>query len=112
MIGIAAPSMAWSHPRVYAQKPSGQWNHMTITATGSRLTVTLNDNEVSSIDLDLWTLPGKRPDGSMHQFKERAIAWMARTGYLGFQDLGGDCWFKNITLRTDSNPRRIAPTSP
>ena len=99
-------------PQVYAQKPSGQWNHMTITASGSLLTVTLNDNEVSSIDLDLWTLPGKRPDGSMHQFKERAIAWMARTGYLGFQDLGGDCWFKNITLRTDSNPRRIAPTSP
>ena len=25
---------------------------------------------------------------------------MARSGYLGFQDLGGDCWFKNIVLKS------------
>jgi serine/threonine protein kinase len=92
-------------PKVYAQKPTGQWNHMTITAQGSRLIVFLNDKGVSSIDLDVWTLPGMRPDGSIHQFKTRTIAQMARTGYVGFQDLGGNCWFKNITLRTGSGPR-------
>ena len=72
---------------------------MSITAQGSRLAVSLNDKDVSSIDLDLWTVPGKRPDGSNHRFRERAIARMARKGYLGFQDLGGDCWFKNIVLK-------------
>ena len=85
-------------PHVYAQKPAGQWNHMTITAQGPRLAVSLNDTEVSSINLDLWTKQGKRPDGRS-RFKDRAVARMARTGYLGFQDLGGDCWFKNIVLK-------------
>ena len=98
-------------PSAHVQKPSGQWNHMTITAQGSRLAVSLNDLEVSSIDLDLWTLPGKSPDGSIHQFKKRAIAHMARAGYLGFQDLGGDCWFKNIVLKSYLVGRRSAPTS-
>jgi serine/threonine protein kinase len=90
-------------PKIDAQKPAGQWNHMTITAWGSRITVTLNKREVSSINLDLWTLSGKRPDGSDHQFQNRAIAHMARVGYLGFQDLGSDCWFKNINLTSNPN---------
>lgn len=102
--GLVAPS-------VYAQKPAGQWNHMTITAQGSRLAVSLNHREVSSIDLDSWTFAGKRPDGSDHQFKDRAIARMARSGYLGFQDLGGDCWFKNIVLKSGSVGRRFRSQS-
>jgi hypothetical protein len=85
-------------PRSFPQKPAGQWNHMTITARGAKLAVSLNSTEVSSINLDLWTVVGKRPDGSDHGFKNRTIAHMARTGYLGFQNLGGDCWFKNVAL--------------
>ena len=93
-------------PRLDAQRPSGQWNHMTITAAGPRLAVSLNETEVSTINLDEWTVPGKRPDGSDHIFKERAIGAMARSGYLGFQDLGSDCWFKNIVLKTNTNGSR------
>jgi serine/threonine protein kinase len=106
-------------PRVFAQRPTGEWNHMTITARGPRLSVSLNGTEVSLIDLDQWRVPGKRPDGSKHRFEHVAIAGLARTGYLGFQDLGGDCWFKNIYLtRPASAPvaspsRRVAgKTSP
>jgi hypothetical protein len=73
---------------------------MTITARGPWLAVSLNGTEVASIDLDEWVIPGKRPDGSDHQFKNRAIGHMARSGYLGLQDLGGDCWFKHIVLKT------------
>ncbi len=87
-------------PKMHAQKPTGHWNHMTITARGPRLTVWLNETEISFINLDQWSIPGKRPDGSEHQFKNRAIGQMARSGYVGLQDLGGDCWFKNITLKT------------
>jgi hypothetical protein len=98
-------------PTVYAQKPVGEWNHMTITAQGPNLAVSLNAIEVSSINLDLWTLPGKRPDGSDHRFKDRAFAGIARTGYLGFQDLGGECWFKNIILnRNTGGTRSSAPS--
>ncbi len=88
-----------------AQKPAGQWNHMTITANGPRIAVRLNDEEVSSINLDQWTLAGKRPDGSPHRFKGMAIANLPHTGYIGFQDLKGDCWFRRIVLKA---PARVS----
>jgi hypothetical protein len=87
-------------PKENAQKPAGQWNHMTISAHGPRLTVTLNGKEVSTINLDEWTEPGKRPDGSNHKFDNVAIGKLARTGYLGFQDHGSDCWFKNVKIKS------------
>jgi hypothetical protein len=93
--GLVAPSSQ-------EQKPSGQWNHMTVSARGPLLTVDLNGREVSSIDLDVWTEPGNRPDGSNHRFSNRAIDRLPRTGYLGFQDLGGDCWFRNIVIERSS----------
>ncbi len=42
-------------PRTNAQKPAGEWNHMTITARGSKIEVSLNGEPVSSIDLATWT---------------------------------------------------------
>ncbi len=87
-------------PARNAQLPAGEWNHMIITAQGPVIAVTLNGAEVSRINVDEWTVPGKRLDGSDHKFKDVAIARLPRNGYLGFQDLRGDCWFKEITLRT------------
>ena len=66
-----APSTTWSPPRVNAQKPAGEWNHMTITARGPKIEVALNGETVSEIDLDQWTEPGKRPDGSKPQVQQR-----------------------------------------
>jgi len=88
-------------PRVQTQKPAGVWNHMTITAEGPRIRVALNGTDVSAIDLDLWTVPGKRPDGKDHKFKNVALARLARRGYVGFQDLGGDCWYRKIVVRNN-----------
>jgi hypothetical protein len=86
-------------PRENAQKPAGEWNHMTITAKGPKIDVTLNDAHVATIDLDEWTEPGKRPDGSSHKFTNVAIGKLPRTGYFGFQDHGSDCWFKNVKIK-------------
>ena len=86
-------------PRENAQKPLGQWNHMTITARGPKISVVLNEKKVSSIDLDEWNDPGKRPDGSSHKFGSVAIGKLARSGYVGFQDHGDDCWFNRIRMR-------------
>ena len=86
-------------PKENAQKPAGEWNHMTITARGPKMTVTLNDKEVSTINLDEWNEPGKRPDGSSHKFDNVAIGKLPRTGYFGFQDHGSDCWFKNVKIK-------------
>src|SRR5262249_15400443 len=38
-------------PRKNAQKPAGQWNHLTISASGSALAVSLNGLDVARIDL-------------------------------------------------------------
>jgi serine/threonine protein kinase/WD40 repeat protein/tetratricopeptide (TPR) repeat protein len=100
-------------PEVNAQKPVREWNHMTITAQGPEITVVLNGSPVSSINLDAWTIPGKRPDGSNHSFKNIAIANLARTGYIGFQNLGGNCWFNQVRLKklspgSVSSPKPIA----
>jgi hypothetical protein len=86
-------------PTENAQKPAGEWNHMTITAKGPKLAVVLNGKEVSTINLDEWNVPGKRPDGSSHKFHNVAIGKLPRVGYLGFQDHGSDCWFKNVRIK-------------
>jgi hypothetical protein len=81
------------------QKPVGEWNHMTITCKGSHIAVSLNGTEVSSINLDEWNTPDKRPDGSNHKFSGVAIGKLPREGYFGFQDHGSDCWYKNIKMK-------------
>ncbi len=82
-----------------AHKP-GEWNHMTITADGPRLSVALNGDVVTTMNVEAWTLPGKRPDDTFHKLKKVVVANLPRTGYLGFQDLKGDCWFRKIVLKT------------
>jgi hypothetical protein len=86
-------------PRVNAQKPAGEWNHMTISAKGPHIEVVLNGETVSTIGLDDWTVPGKRPDGTDHKFKNVAFKDFGRPGFLGFQDHGQDCWFKNVKIK-------------
>jgi len=53
---------------------------------------------VHSMDLDQWTEPGQNPDGSENKFK-KALKDFAREGFLGLQDHGQPCWFKNIKLK-------------
>jgi hypothetical protein len=85
-------------PSENAQKPAGQWNHMMITAQSARIAVVLNGKAVTKIDLDAWKDASKRPDGSSHKFRDVAIGKLARNGYLGFQDHGSDCWFKDVKI--------------
>jgi alpha-3'-ketoglucosidase len=79
-------------------KPVGEWNHIVITSDRTRLSVELNGQTVSRIDLDDWREPNKRPDGTAHKF-DVAYKDHPRKGYIGLQDHGSDCWFKNIKLR-------------
>ena len=85
-------------PRANTQKPLGEWNHMTITAQGANIEVALNGETVTKANLDQFAEPGKRPDGTSHKFKV-AIKDLARSGYLGFQDHGQDCWYKNVKVK-------------
>lgn len=85
-------------PARHVMKPVGEWNHMEITCDGSRLEVVLNGERVTRADLAQFTEPNKRPDGSAHKF-DTALRDHPRRGYLGLQDHGRPCWFKNLKLK-------------
>jgi hypothetical protein len=81
-----------------AMRPPGEWNHMQITCDGAQITVELNGEKVNYVDLAQFTAANKRPDGSEHKF-DVAYSMHPRSGYIGLQDHGGECWYKNIKLK-------------
>jgi hypothetical protein len=85
-------------PKRNALRPAGQWNHLVVTCDKNLVLVEMNGEKITRMDLDEWTQKGKRPDGSPHKFP---WAWKdhSRQGYIGLQDHGSDCWFKNIKLK-------------
>ncbi len=85
-------------PSEEATKPAGEWNRMTVTAMGSRISVMLNGKRVIDMDLDEWTEPHQNPDGSKNKFKY-AYKDMARSGYVGFQDHGKPVWYRNVRIK-------------
>lgn len=85
-------------PTKNAMKPAGEWNHLVITCDGPRISIELNGNIVTRMNLDQWTIPNRRPDGSEHKF-DVAYKDHARAGYIGLQDHGSACWYKNIKLK-------------
>ena len=86
-------------PSRNAMRPVGEWNHIEITCEGNLIDVVLNGDKVTRANLDEFTEPNKRPDGSAHKF-DIAYKDHPRRGYIGLQDHGSPCWFKNIKLRT------------
>jgi hypothetical protein len=85
-------------PSKNAARRAGEWQHMEITAKGNRIQVVLNGEQVVEADLDKWTEAEKNPDGTKNKYKT-AYKNMAREGYVGLQDHGKDCWFKNIKIK-------------
>ncbi len=85
-------------PRVNAMKPAGEWNHIQITSNNNLIEVELNGQVVSKMDLDEWPTVNKRPDGSAHKF-DVAYKDHPRKGFIGLQDHGSDCWYRNIKLK-------------
>ena len=85
-------------PTRNAMKPAGEWNHLEISCLSNRIDLVLNGEPVTRADLDLFTQPLLRPDGSAHKFD---VAWKnhPKRGYVGLQDHGSPCWFKNIKLK-------------
>jgi hypothetical protein len=81
-----------------ASRPVGEWNHAVITCDGPKIVVELNGEVVTRMNLDEWSRPSRRPDGSEHKFT--GIAWKdhPRKGYIGLQDHGHMVWYKNIRI--------------
>lgn len=90
-------------PSAQAGKPG--WNHVVLTARGSRITVELNGQQIIDINLDDWKTPEMNPDGSKNKFK-RAIREYKQEGHIGFQDHGARVMYRNIRIR------RLAAATP
>jgi len=90
-------------PSKNAMRSIGEWNHMIVTCDNNLIRVELNGDLVSTMDLDKFTAANKRSDSSSHKFD---TAWKdhPRKGYIGLQDHGSPCWFKNIKLRELRRP--------
>ena len=71
---------------------------IVITSDRNIVEVVLNGEKVSRMNFDEWPDANKRPDGSPHKF-DIAYKQHPREGYIGLQDHGSPCWFKNIKLR-------------
>lgn len=87
-----------ARPTGNAMRPVGEWNHLEITCRETQIEIVLNAERVNSVDLAKFIEPNKRPDGTAHKFD---VAWRdhVRRGYIGLQDHGSPCWFKNIKLK-------------
>jgi hypothetical protein len=85
-------------PTKEMRKPTGEWNHMVITSNKNLIEVEFNGEKVTRMDTSAWTKPNLRPDGTPHKFD---IAYKDHPvkGYIGLQDHGAPCWFKNIKLK-------------
>ena len=69
-----------------------------ITSNKNLIEVELNGEKITRMDTDEWPKPNLRPDGSRHKF-DIAYKDHPRKGYIGLQDHGSPCWFKNIKIR-------------
>lgn len=79
-------------------RPAGQWNTIVIKVVDGKVTHT--QNGVKVVEYELWTpewyeMVSKSKFKDWEGFKEGP----AKEGYIGLQDHGYDCWFRNIKIR-------------
>ena len=79
-------------------KRHGEWNNIVIMVKDGKVTHTQNGVEV--VEYELWT-----PEWKTLVAKSKFRTWPgfvdgpAKEGYIGLQDHGYDCWFRNIKIR-------------
>jgi hypothetical protein len=89
-------------PTKSAVKKPGEWNRFTITCLGKRITVVLNGEKVTEMDMSLWTSAKTNPDGSeIPAWLSRPFAELATKGRIGFQGkhAGAPIFFRNIKIK-------------
>jgi hypothetical protein len=88
-------------PRTAAVKKAGEWNQMTIRCQGPKISVTLNGQLVTDIDMRDWKSGVKNPDGSaIPSWEMRPLADMPTKGRIGLQGAHGGIptHFRNIRI--------------
>jgi hypothetical protein len=85
-------------------KKPGEWNHMTITCKGPMITVALNGEVVTEMDMRKWTSTTKNPDGSEFPkwLGEKPLCEFPTKGHVGLQGkhAGAPIYFRNVKIKT------------
>ena len=87
-----------SKPTKNAMKAVGEWTHIILECVGPKVLIAVNGQVVNKVDLDDFTQENLRPDGTRHKF-DVVYKDHPRSGYIGLQDHGADCWYKNIKIK-------------
>jgi hypothetical protein len=89
-------------PTKSAVKKPGEWNRYTITCLGQKITVALNGEKVTEMDMSLWTSAKTNPDGSeIPAWLSKPLAELVPHGRIGFQGkhAGAPIFFRNIKIK-------------
>ncbi len=85
-----------------AVKKPGEWNQMTITVSGSLITVELNGQKVNHVDLKDFKDAKKNPDGTeAPPWLKKPLATLPRKGKIGFQGKhgGAPIYLRNVEVK-------------
>jgi hypothetical protein len=83
-------------------KVPGEWNTMEIKCKGKMIDVTLNGENVTSMDMNLWTSGSTNPDGSkIPSWLPKPFSTLPTKGAIGFQGKHGDAaiHFRNVLIK-------------
>lgn len=88
-------------PKKSAVKKPGEWNQMTIVCEGQKISVTLNGELVTEMDMAKWTLAKKNPDGSdIPPWLSKPAAELPTKGHIGLQGKHAGARSSSATLRS------------
>jgi hypothetical protein len=82
-------------------KKPGEWNRMTITCAGPILSVVLNGEPVTELDMRKWTSAKTNPDGSeIPAWLSKPLAGLPTRGRIGLQGkhAGAPIFFRNLRI--------------
>lgn len=74
-----------------------RWHRLTAICRANRITVIIDGDTVTEMNLDQWKTAGRNPDGSANKF-ETAYRDMARSGRIGLQYHGSPISFRNLAV--------------
>lgn len=83
-------------------KPAGEWNRMTVTCQGKIVSVVLNGELVTQMDMSKWTSAQKNPDGSdIPPWLSTPFAELPTRGRIGVQGkhAGAPIYFRNLKVK-------------
>jgi hypothetical protein len=85
-----------------AVKPAGEWNSYLITCRDQKITVELNGETVTEMDMSLWTSATTNPDGSeIPAWLSKPKAELETRGRIGLQGkhAGAPIYFRSLKIR-------------